>query len=87
VRGGNWFKPHAHGFGAGPANWRGWLAVAVFVLAETALAFAVVGWSGDVSAARLGAYLVLSLILAVAFVAVAWRKTDGAWRWRWGERE
>ena len=33
-----WFKPHAYGFGATPANWKGWAAVGGYLMALLALA-------------------------------------------------
>jgi len=28
--------------------------------------------------------LVIGLALTIAFVTIAWRKTDGGWHWHWG---
>ncbi len=75
---GYWFRPKHYGYGASPANWRGWLAMAVFL----ALIFAVNQLTGN-SLIRFGAFGVLLAL----FVWIVWKKTDGTWRWRWGSRE
>jgi len=29
----------------------------------------------------------ISIVLTAVFVFVCWRKTEGGWRWRWGDDE
>ena len=72
-----WFRPKYYGYGATPANWKGWLATAVFIAMIAAIA------SGPLDALRVGAFAALLAL----FVWIAWKKTDGAWRWRWGRDE
>ncbi len=79
VRPGYWFAPKRYGWGAGPANWQGWAATAVF-----AAAMAVVGLLAE-AVTPLLAWMALPLI--VAFVTIVIQKTDGEWRWRWGEKD
>jgi hypothetical protein len=71
-----WFKPKRHGFGAVPATWEGWAAAAAAVLClliETRLI------AGQ-------APVLLAQALTVAgFFVLCWAKTEGGWRWRWGE--
>jgi hypothetical protein len=69
-----WFRPKYYGYGATPANWKGWLATAVFMALIPAIAGALV------DPLRIGAFAALIAL----FVWIAWKKTDGAWRWRWG---
>jgi hypothetical protein len=72
-----WFRPKYYGYGATPANWKGWLATAVFIALVAAIA------SGPVDALRIEAFAALIAV----FVWIAWKKTDRAWRWRWGPDE
>lgn len=75
VREGYWFAPKAYGIGATPATWQGWALTAGFCVIIIALAALID--SPDV-------FIAISLVLALLFVAIAWAKTDGGWRWRWG---
>jgi hypothetical protein len=70
-----WFRPKYYGYGATPTNWKGWLATLIFVSGLVALA----------KAALPPILHVALILLAVAlFTWIAWKKTDGPWRWRWG---
>lgn len=84
-----WFRPKTHGYGADAANWKGWLAILAYVAASLLLSFLLVigpalqgarpsTWSLLIYFAALGA-------LTVGFMALVRAKTDGDWRWRWGE--
>jgi hypothetical protein len=81
-----WFRPKRFGYGATPVTWQGWLftlgtalamvAVTLFLLrlTERHLWFLAVLVAFNVSAIG-------------ALVIVCRRKTDGEWRWRWGDRD
>lgn len=72
-RGKPWFAPKAFGYGAGlPIAWQGWAALAGFLAAVVAAAVVLDGWARG---------LVIAALIA-AFVLLAYRKTDGGWRWR-----
>jgi hypothetical protein len=43
----HWFVATKRGFGATPANWKGWAAVAVFIAANVAVAQLVVASFGE----------------------------------------
>lgn len=83
-----WFRPKRYGYGAGPANWKGWAAAGLFMALATGITwFGIVepsqsahGALSSKSALSFGALIVMT----VAFVWLSWRKTDGPWRWRWG---
>lgn len=75
-----WFRPKYYGYGATPANWKGWLATAVFVASIYAV---MVGPAGASLVLRFAAFAILTIL----FAWIAWNKTDGAWRWRWGPDE
>ncbi len=79
-----WFKPKRYGWGATPVTWQGWavtigtvlvmVAVSLFLrLTEKHHWVPVATFTFD--ALALGALLIVSR-----------RKTDGEWRWRWGDR-
>ncbi|RDE04599.1 hypothetical protein [Sphingomonas aracearum] len=76
VRPGYWFAPRLFGWGATPVTWEGWLLTLGGAAAIVALAHRLED----------GPARTMSVIALVALLAfVAWRKTDGAWRWRWGD--
>jgi hypothetical protein len=79
-----WFRPKRYGYGATPANWKGWLAVFAFVAVIAAIASLNETLYGPgVRSFVLAATVVATLL----FLWVTWKKTDGAWRWRWGPDE
>jgi amino acid transporter len=78
-----WFKPTKYGYGATPANWKGWAAT--FAMAAILL---VSIWGMDQLAGRsnLAGWLIWAAVVAaisLSFVELSRRKTDGQWRWRW----
>jgi hypothetical protein len=72
-----WFRVKHYGWGASPANWKGWLAITVFVALMFFIRVALKPGNAPV---QVGA----SLLLMALFAWIAWKKTEGAWRWRWG---
>jgi hypothetical protein len=76
VRPGYWFRPRRLGWGASPATWQGWLLTLAFVLVAVLLA--------RIAEQRGPVWLALLVPLLIGFVGLAWTKTDGEWRWRWG---
>lgn len=83
-----WFKARSHGYGAVPVTWQGWLTVAVFVIVMTGLWFVIVpsGASSDVPWTALALWLTAVAILTTGFLAFCRSRTEGEWRWRWGEK-
>jgi hypothetical protein len=79
-----WFKQKRYGFGASPASWQGWALTIGYVAIVAALG----AWmSSDEAlvAARSLPFIGITLALTIIFVAIAWRTTEGGWRWRWGK--
>lgn len=76
-----WFRPKRRGIGAGvPLNWKGWAWFGCYVMAVISVPGAwqlAIGYSGTV----LQRLLTVAAI-SVPFVLVAWKKTEGGWRWR-----
>ena len=70
--------------GAGPSNWKGWAFVACYIVLLTALMSQLSANAHDAHARPLAAVGVL-IATTLVFVYVCWRKTEGGWRWRWGE--
>lgn len=84
-----WFKPKTHGYGAAPANWKGWAATLAFVVIELLLVwvlfFGPILARGEPSPGRIIVWALCSVGLTVGFIWLAKAKTDGDWRWRWGK--
>ena len=84
-----WFKPKTYGYGASPANWKGWAAIIVFVLIVLAFTHVLIVRPSASEAGPSGAQVVAFLLLfgasILAFIRLCKAKTDGEWRWRWGK--
>lgn len=78
VREGYWFAPKLYGLGATPVTWQGFALVLGFVL----LLLADMRFVEPVAAKT-----IVAVTLLVSFVVLTWRKTDGGWRWHWGDFE
>ncbi len=77
-----WFRVKRHGYGAGlPCSWQGWAVIAVYL--ASLLTVGLLGMR-YVEAHPFGYVLAITVPTAV-FVFIAWRKSDGPWRWRNGE--
>jgi len=82
-----WFRPKRYGLGATPVTWEGWAVTALAVVF-----IGVVTWFFIVAtrAPNLTAVLVWAVLVGAATVAlliVTKAKTQGEWRWRWGDSE
>jgi len=74
-----WFRVKRYGFGAGLlCSWEGWALLAGFLV--------VIVTSGVAFAGR-DPMLHQGLVLAATaiVIVVSWRKSDGPWKWRWGQ--
>jgi hypothetical protein len=73
-----WFRVKRFGYGAGlPCSWEGWAVLAVFL--------AVVFGSVVLNAGHSVAHAAVILTATVVVILIAWRKSDGPWKWRNGE--
>ena len=86
-----WFKPRRYGYGATPQNWQGWAFTLAFFIILMAFVFLPQAlkqiWGADIGIPGLIAWLLIVGGATFAFTRVARAKTDGEWRWRWGERD
>ena len=86
-----WFKPRRYGYGVTPIDWRGWLAVAILAALDVGLTvwlmvLPTLDKTGP-SLIQFMAWAGLTAVITLVFVAFSKARTDGEWRWRWGERE
>jgi hypothetical protein len=79
-----WFKPKRYGYGATPVTWQGWAVTVGTVLAMVAVSLCLRLTAKSPWA--LVALLLFDAAAVAALVIVSYRKTDGGWRWRWGDR-
>jgi len=81
-----WFRPKQRGIGAGvPIHWKGWALFAAYlgaILAVPTVYEAYLGYPGTPLLRIFGVALI-----SVPFLLVAWKKTEGGWRWRNGEED
>ena len=73
-----WFRVKRYGLGAGlPCSWEGWAVAAAFLGALFAV--------GLLTEEHAGFRIPAILIATAAFCVVARLKSDGPWKWRWGQ--
>ena len=81
-----WFRPKEKGIGAGvPMNWKGWawfLAYLGSILAIPTAFELVLGHQASVVDRAIAV-----VAISVPFLYVAWKKTEGGWRWRRGDED
>lgn len=78
-----WFRPRRYGYGATPVTWEGWALTAGVVI------LSIVAMNLLADRSNVVAWLVWAVFVAtVAFlmVQISRQRTDGEWRWRWGQR-
>jgi hypothetical protein len=84
-----WFKPKTHGYGATPTSWKGWAATFGFVVVMIAWSLFVFGLHkrASIPISEWVTWALGCTAMVVAFTALARRKTEGDWKWRWGGRD
>jgi hypothetical protein len=80
-----WFRPKRYGYGATPVTWQGWALIGAAVAVIVAATVLVLPHDRQSPAVLLTFFAIEAAVLAVLWVIVR-RKTDGEWRWRWGDR-
>ena len=79
----HWFRPKAYGYGAQPANWKGWLATLAFMAVFGLWGLLTLGGTPDRASWLL--FFAGVALLTFGFSVFAKSKTKGGWRWRWGK--
>jgi hypothetical protein len=81
-----WFRPKQRGIGAGvPISWKGWALFAVYagsILAIPHTLQLMIGHEGTVPLR-----LLCVVAISIPFFFIAWKKTEGGWRWRRGDED
>lgn len=75
-----WFRPKRYGIGAGlPTSWRGALFLALHIAAIVGVLLLLDGhpW----------VQMAMAVILGLAPAPLYAAKTEGGWRWRWGDEQ
>ena len=80
-----WFKPKRYGYGAMPVTWQGWAVITAAVAAIVLAALLILDHHARSPQTLIAFFAVEAMILAVLWV-ICRHKTDGEWRWRWGDR-
>ena len=84
-----WYKPKTYGYGAAPTNWKGWAFIAIFALyvfSITAIFIVVpLMQTSELSLVRYSLWALFMVLGVMVFLKITASKTDGTWRWRWGE--
>jgi hypothetical protein len=81
-----WFRPRRYGCRAAPDTWEGW---AVTLIVTGVVIGSIVGMELLVDRSDFTVWMKWALVIASVtfwFVRTARERTDGEWRWRWGNR-
>lgn len=81
-----WFKQKRYGYGASPSSWQGWALTIGYVVVLAAMC-AWVAERATRGESSIVTMLALTTVLTVIFVGIAWRTTEGGFRWRWGDKD
>lgn len=86
---GHWFRPRRFGYGATPANWKGWVATMLFLIVMLGSSYWFI-FGPELAGNPPGlvdtlTWAGLIAVVLIGYVALCRAKTDGEWRWRWGE--
>ena len=79
-----WFKPKRYGYGSVPVTWQGWAITLGTVFAMVAVSLYLRLTHQHLWA--LGALIAFDVAALGLLFIVAYSKTEGGLRWRWGSR-
>jgi len=80
----SWFRPKRYGYGATPNTWQGWLLTLGFLVLIALVSMAMEPGNIAASGGNWLAALGTAAFALVLFIWIVRKKTEGAWRWRWG---
>ncbi|AQR74026.1 hypothetical protein [Sphingomonas sp. LM7] len=78
VRPGYWFAQKRYGWGVVPATWQGWALTSATLLLAGGIAKLT---------DRSALYQLFFIPLFGGALWLCWHKTEGDWRWRWGDKD
>jgi hypothetical protein len=78
-----WFRQKSFGYGAMPNTWQGWVLTIVSCLALFGVVLA--GPAIRDNTLRAIWMIASAAVIVVPFTFIAWKKTEGGWRWRNGD--
>jgi peptidoglycan biosynthesis protein MviN/MurJ (putative lipid II flippase) len=81
---GYWFKPKRYGYGATPTTWQGWAVSAAGAAVIIVATIVMTSMKNPNSPSVWLSYVLVVGSAVVWLVIVSYRKTEGEWRWRWG---
>ena len=81
-----WFRPKRYGYGATPVTWQGWAVTLANRARVVAISLLSDGLDGAKPSGPWSRCLPSMRPSSQRSVIICRRKTDGEWRWRWGDR-
>jgi hypothetical protein len=79
---GAWFAAKRYGYGAGfPITWQGWTLLGAYTVAVLGIGLL----SEQEEAVPRAAAFAMILVITGYFLLICRNRTEGGWRWRWGE--
>lgn len=77
-----WFKPKRFGYGAYPTSWEGWLVVIIFLF----LIISIASYHEKTNYENYLSFILELVVIGVLLAFLSAKKTDGEWKWRWGNK-
>ncbi len=76
-----WFRSKKYGLGSYSHTWQGWAFLVLYVVFLFGMGLYVERGGGEIDAMWWTGILVITAL----FIFITWKKTEGGWRWRWGD--
>ncbi len=74
-----WFKPKKYGYGSYPCTWEGWVLIFFYIILLVLII-------KNITFDRYLFYISI-FMWTVSIVFLSKEKTEGKWKWRWGEEK
>lgn len=83
-----WFAVKRYGYGAGmPISWQGWVVFLLFI-ALMLIPTLTISWLGlPRQLLAEGIVACTNVVMTALFIWVCKSRTNGEWRWRWGDTD